>query len=125
MGVNIKTIKSSEWSLDIQNSGQVVEGLSAIKQSLKILFETKKGTDPLRYDFGSDHIEKIDLPINTSFPLIKKDLIDAANKYERRIENISVTYTINISQLILIIKYTIKDTILTDELKLSYGLRNT
>jgi uncharacterized protein len=125
MSVRIEDIGSSEWSLDVNDKNNIVQGLADIKQCLDILFKTKNGTDPLRYDFGSSHIDRIDLPINIAFPLIKKDLIDAATKYEPRVEKIKVKYRIDGSQIVLTISYQIKNTILTDQLVLTYGFRNT
>ena len=125
MSVQLKDIRSTEWGFDIDNQGEVKQGLDDIKQCVLIICTTQKGTDPLRPNFGCGAYDYIDSPVNTAIPNIKKAIIDGLSQYETRIENIEITSSIDVSILTFNISYKIKNTVLTDLLKVSYGFGNT
>ena len=65
--------------------GLVVEGIEDIKQCVRIILTTTKGSDPLRPLFGSDIWQFIDTPINTAIPNIAAEILNALGKWEQRI----------------------------------------
>lgn len=125
MSIQLNEIKSTEWGLDIENQGEVKQGLDDIKQCVYIILMTQKLTDPLREDFGCGAFDYVDMPVNKAIPNIIKSILDALEVYEKRIENVTVKSKINISEIEFTINYKIKNTILTDLLKVSYGFGNT
>lgn len=125
MSIQLKEIKSTEWSFDINNQGSVVEALNDIKQCVSIICNTQKGTCVIRNNFGCDSFNYLDSPVNIAIPNIKKAIIDALTEFEPRIVKISVTSELYISNIIFTITYSIKNTILTDFYKATYGISNT
>lgn len=125
MSTQLKDIKSTEWSLDINNQGSVVQGLDDIKQCVQIICNTQKGTAVLKPNFGCDAFLYIDSPVNKAIPNMKKAIFDALTEFEPRIEKINITSKIDISKIDFTITYSIKNTILTDFYKSTYGITNT
>lgn len=125
MAIELKDIQSTEWGLDIDNLGNVKQGLDDIKQCIDIILTTQKGTDPLRPDFGCGVYDDLDKPINSVLPNMIKSIKESIAKYETRVEKVSIKYSIVDFNLIFDINYKIKNTILTDLLSISYGLANT
>jgi phage baseplate assembly protein W len=125
MAIQLTDIQSTEWGLDIDNLGEVVQGLDDIKQCVFIILTTQKRTDTLREDFGCGAYDYVDMPTNVSIPNMKKSIVDCLVKYENRIEKIKIKSEIDVANLNFTISYAIKNTILTDILKVSYGISNT
>ena len=72
MSIQLNEIKSTEWGLDIENQGEVKQGLDDIKQCVYIILMTQKLTDPLREDFGCGAFDYVDMPVNKAIPNIIK-----------------------------------------------------
>lgn len=117
----VKNITSTQWSFDINNPFELVQGFDAIKQAVFLILTTQKGTDPLRPDFGCGAFEYLDKPVNFAIPRMIKSITESLLKYEPRIENIKVTQVLNVSQSRFTISYTIKNTKTTDQLNVTYG----
>jgi phage baseplate assembly protein W len=125
MSIQLKEIKSTEWGLDIENLGEVKQGLDDIKQCVYIILTTQKQSDPLREDFGCGAYDYVDQPVNKAIPNMISSILEALEKYEKRIEDVKVKSSIDISTLVFTVTYKIKNTILTDLLNVSYGFGNT
>ena len=125
MSKQLLDIKSSEWGFDIDNLGNVKEGLNDIKQCVYIILTTQKGTDRLRPNFGCSAFDYVDKPVNIAIPNMKKAILDGLNEFEKRIEKIKISHVLDGEKISFIIKYGVKNTILTDELKATYGITNS
>lgn len=85
MATKLQDIRSVNWQLSMNALGLVVEGIEDIKQCVRIILTTTKGSDPLRPLFGSDIWQFIDTPINTAIPNIAAEILNALGKWEQRI----------------------------------------
>jgi len=95
--VTLADILSADWSLALDLPGQsgsgignVVEGLNDISQCIQIILTTPKGTDPLRPTFGSDLWQFIDYPINAAIPHMVREVFEAIEIWEPRVNLLSV-----------------------------------
>lgn len=125
MPIQLTDIQSSEWSFDINQLGGVVQGFDDIKQAIRIILETVPGSDPLRQNFGCGIFTFLDQPTNSSIPSIKKSVVDAVTAFEPRVEKIKVTVTLNTENLIVSTYFKVKNTTLTSQLDVTYGLTNS
>lgn len=122
--MNLNEITSSEWSLSTTEIGEVVQGIDDIKQCLTILLFTRKGTDPLRPDFGCGAIDRIDQPVNSAIPSMIKDIIDAVTLFEPRIDILKskITHMLDGSKLTFTLNFKIKNSVETGQQNITYGL---
>lgn len=95
MATKIQDIKAVNWQLSATELGQVVEGISDIKQCIGTILKTTKGSDPLRPLFGSDIWQYIDKPVTTAVANIAYEILDAIAKWETRIIIKELIYEIN------------------------------
>jgi uncharacterized protein len=87
----LKDIKNPEWSLSIYEPTKVVEGLSDIAQCIYIIVMTEKGSDPLRPEFGCGLLQYIDAPVNSAIPNMIREITEAINLWEPRVEIVSIS----------------------------------
>lgn len=120
--MNINQVTSSEWGLSLQGFGQIVQGLDDLNQCIYILLMTKKGSDPLRPDFGCDGLEYLDRPMNVAVPNMVKGIIDAIGLYEPRVAVTKVVPSIDGGEVKFVIQYNIVNSVLTGQLDVTYGL---
>lgn len=92
--MKLSDIKAKNWSLSLTTYGQVVEGLAEISQSVMVIVTTRKGSDPLRKNFGSDIYEYHDRPVTEAIPRMKKAAVEALEIWEPRIEVKKVSHAI-------------------------------
>lgn len=95
----LQDISSKDWSLSTATQGEVVQSLSDIQQCVYIILVTRKGTDPLRPDFGCGIYEYIDKPINIAVPNMKREILFAIQKYEPRVKIISILHAVEDAHL--------------------------
>lgn len=95
--MKLSEIKATNWSLSLQNYGDVVQGVAEISQSIFVIVTTKKGTDPLRPEFGSDIYEYVDRPITEAVPLMIKAAADAIALWEPRVKITRVSYSLDVA----------------------------
>jgi len=121
--MNVKDIRSSEWGLSMAELGAVVEGINDIKQCLNIIMYTRKGTDPLRPEFGCGAIDRIDQPVNVAIPGMIKDIIDAVTLFEPRIDMVKskITSELSGSQVTFTLNFKIKNSVETGQQNITYG----
>ena len=84
MTVSLNDIRSVDWSIALDQAGEVVEGMDDIDQCLRTIIGTPLGADPLRPLFGCDAWLHIDKPIDHARPLIVRDVIEALSRWEPR-----------------------------------------
>lgn len=80
----------SDWSVKLGSHGEVVSGLDDIHQAILIILATRKGTDPMRPEFGSDLWKYIDRPLPWAVPHIIRESWDAVRQWEERAEVVRV-----------------------------------
>lgn len=115
----IQNITSRDWSLSIAEQGELVQGLEDIQQCIYIILVTEKGTDPLRPDFGCGIYSYIDKPINIAVPNMKREILAAIQKYEKRVQLIRILHTVEDAHLTFTIEWKFADT--TQTTTVSYG----
>lgn len=117
-------VTNSEWGLSLAGQGQLVQGTDDIKQCIRIICHTPRGTDPLRPLFACDVYQYLDKPINQVIGSIFKEIQEALEMWEPRIENIKLTKALSDdgSQLTVKIAYSIKNTVNTDQVDVTYNL---
>lgn len=118
-------IKSSEWAISLNGVGQLVQGLDDIRQCISIILNTRKGTDPLRPNFGVGVFEYIDKPVNTALPNMRKSIIDAIGEFEPRVELTKVTASVVEAKVSFKLYYKIKNSVQTGQMDITYGFTNT
>lgn len=102
---NTTSILTTHWQLAPHSSTtSVVQGVDDIDLCIVNILSTLKGTDVLLPDFGSDHFQYIDYPEDEAVPNIVREVTQALQKWETRIEIDSVdvegkaphfTFTVN------------------------------
>lgn len=117
----ISSITSTQWTFSIKGKGAIVQGLDSIKQCVYLILTTEPGTDPLRLDFGCGVIQYIDKPTTLAIPKMIKEISSSLYKWEPRIENIKVSQVEKIEQTTFKVSYSIKNTVLTDQLNITYA----
>lgn len=79
-----------------RNTGREISDIEHLKQSLRDLLTTAKGTRIMRADYGSNLPRLIDMPVNNDLILdIISETADAIDKWEPRIKVTQV----NISEI--------------------------
>jgi len=99
MATKIQDIKAVNWQLSSERIGEVVEGISDIRQCIGTILKTTKGSDPLRPLFGSDIWQYVDKPVNTAAPNIAYEILDALGKWETRIIIKDLQYETRIARI--------------------------
>ena len=73
------------WQLSPHNADAPIEGIDDIHQSIVNILSTRKGTDILRPQFGSNHFDYIDQPDDIAIPNFVQSIINALEDWEPRI----------------------------------------
>ncbi|UAY56270.1 GPW/gp25 family protein [Arachidicoccus terrestris] len=111
----LDNIDSPVWGISILGYGAIAQGLASIRQCIDIILRTRKNSDPLRPEFGSDIFKYIDLPENIAIPNIKKAIIDALEIWETRIKVTGVSHYIeSYGKPVFTIGYKVVDQNVTD-----------
>ena len=95
------SITAAHWQPALGTSGEVVEGLRDIDQSIRIILITPKGSDPNRPTFGSDLHLYLDWPTNRVTPHLVREAFDAIRHWEPRVSVAQVKVQINAAQIIV------------------------
>jgi len=95
------SITAAHWQPALGTSGEVVEGLRDIDQSIRIILSTPKGSDPHRPEFGSDLHLYLDWPTNRVTPHLVREAVDAIRHWEPRASVAQVKVQINAAQIIV------------------------
>jgi phage baseplate assembly protein W len=77
-------IHSLHWQPALGREG-VVENLDDLHQAIQIILRTRKGSDPLRPEFGSDLHLYLDHPMPRARPHLVREAIGAIRRWEPRV----------------------------------------
>lgn len=105
----LSKIKYVDWQYKLNQIGSVAEGIEDINQCIAIILSTQKGSVPHRPTFGSDILKYVDYPVNVAKPNITREVIDAINLWETRVDVDSVTIEINLTQLNIKVQWSLKE----------------
>lgn len=110
--MNTQTLLTTHWQLSPNDSNQsVVQGVEDIHLCIENILNTQKGTDILRPEFGSDHINYIDQPFDIALPNFVREITTALQKWEKRIEVDEVKVSGQAPHFTFVIFWSIKDDI--------------
>lgn len=89
--MNTQNFYPTHWQISPDN--QVIQGIDDLHQCIKNILSTNKGSDILRPNFGSLHLDYIDQPYDIALPNIVREIHIALDTWEKRIvlQNILVT----------------------------------
>ncbi|MBW7838447.1 MAG: GPW/gp25 family protein [Chitinophagaceae bacterium] len=107
-GVGLLT---KDWQISLEDVGLLKVGLDDIRQCIKIILFTRKGEDPLRPHFGCGISDWLDFPVNMAIPHMKKEILAALRRYEKRIRVRKITHEIKGSNVFFFITYSVDDRI--------------
>lgn len=100
---------STYWSFSLNEMGGINSGFDDVSQSMLIILNTVKGSNPLRPDFGSDIWRFVDMPINVAIPMVKAEIIKQIGLFEPRAEIKSVTHElVGNSQVVFTISWVLR-----------------
>jgi phage baseplate assembly protein W len=81
----ITDIRAVHWQPQLSGDG-VLTNLDDLRQAIRIVLSTPKGSDPLRPDFGSGLPLYIDWPLDRARPHIVRETVEAIRRWEPRLE---------------------------------------
>ena len=90
----ITDIKSVNWQLGLQGTGDIAENLADIRQCIGLIITTSKGSDPLRPEFGTDIYKLVDKPVNVAAPKIVEQILTGIQLWEPRVRTERLIYTL-------------------------------
>jgi phage baseplate assembly protein W len=116
-------VTNIEWGLSLAGQGEIVQGIDDIRQCIRIITTTPRGTDPLRPLFACDVYKYLDKPINVVLGSIFREIKESLEMWEPRIEEVILSHEIQETQLIVHINFKIKNTVQTNQLDVTYNLQ--
>ena len=101
---SINSVTNPVWTISISEAYALVQGIDAVKQSIQILLETEKGSQPLMPDFGINLSSFLGKPITAALSDLFTDIRFQIEKYEKRAKVRNITqqanadgsYTVNV-----------------------------
>lgn len=115
--MELQDIRSKDWSISLAGAGEIVQGLEDIKQCVRIILATQKGSDPLRPNFGVDVMSYLDLPDNRVATELTREIIEQIGLWEPRVSIEKITYKISPGAVTFAIEWKLKanaQTVLTE-----------
>lgn len=80
---------SNYFQASLKGFGEIVQDIADINQCIQIILLTRKGTDPLRPEFGCGVFDYVDKPANKVGDIILA-VNDALLKFEPRIDVVKI-----------------------------------
>lgn len=77
--------RRAHWQIALGGEGYA-EALDDLRQAITIILATRKGSDPLRPEFGSDIWRYVDHPIDRARPHLVREAVEALRRWEPRVE---------------------------------------
>ncbi|TNG92985.1 phage baseplate protein [Pasteurellaceae bacterium USgator11] len=78
-----QNFKHTHWQI-APDGIDAVQGEDDLHQCIRNILSTRKGSDVLRPDFGSDHFDYIDQPFDIAVPNIVREIFIAIERWEKR-----------------------------------------
>lgn len=100
---------NAHWQIAGASQDKPIEGIDDINLCIEHILSTRKGTDILRPQFGSNHFDYIDQPTDVAIPNIVREVIVALEMWEKRIVVEKVEVQDLAPQVILRIFYRLRD----------------
>jgi phage baseplate assembly protein W len=75
---------STNWQVRLFSTGDVLQGVDAIDQSIGLVVKTSTNELPLQPDFGIPWLEILDLPLPLAAARIVREVMAAIARWERR-----------------------------------------
>lgn len=82
--MNSQNFKHTHWQI-APDGIEHVQGEEDLHQCIRNILSTRKGSDVLRPDFGSDHFDYIDQPYDIAVPNFVREIYIAIEKWEKRV----------------------------------------
>lgn len=82
--MNTNTLQHTHWQiapLDVDS----IQGEADLHQCIKHILSTRKGSDVLRPEFGSNHFDYIDQPFDIAVPNMVREIFIAIAQWEKRV----------------------------------------
>lgn len=102
-------ITAAYWQPALGTSGEVVEGLRDIDQSIRIIMTTPRGSDAHRPEFGSFLHLYIDWPTNRVTPHLVRETVDAIRRWEARVSVVQVQVNIDAEHITVRVQWRVAD----------------
>jgi len=107
--MNRDDIQALDWQPKIGAMGEAVEGLDDISQCIRIILMTPRGTDPHRPLFGTDIWRYLDTPATEAVPHLVREVVDALQGWEPRINLVSVVPVIDGEQITIQVEWKLRE----------------
>jgi phage baseplate assembly protein W len=125
MAQNYKQIPTQDWAMSISKEGEVVTDLDDIAQCILLITNTRRGSNALRPEFGTEIWRWIDKPINIAIPNIKREILQAVRLYEKRASITSITHELtDVAHLTFSIEFKFASTGQTQTTDITFSLSN-
>ncbi|MGX2974735.1 GPW/gp25 family protein [Ursidibacter arcticus] len=82
--MNTTTLQHTHWQI-APNDIDSIQGEDDLHQCIKNILSTRKGSDVLRPEFGSNHFDYIDQPFDVSVPNMVREIFMAIATWETRV----------------------------------------
>jgi uncharacterized protein len=97
----LNDVTSNDWTISLDNPGELVQGVDAINQNIIVILTTVPGSDPLRPEFGADIFRWLDQPVNIALPNLIREAVNAIRTWEPRVEITKVQRKVEQSRIFL------------------------
>ena len=101
---------SQHWQLSQSGNG-ITQGADDIDLCIHNILSTRKGSDVLRPDFGSNHFDYLDTPEDVFVPNVVREVILAIQTWEKRAIVENVKFEGNAPHTTMIVMWRIADEI--------------
>jgi phage baseplate assembly protein W len=92
MATNYKDIPTKDWGMSLTADGEVLTDIDDISQCIQIILNTRRGSSPIRPEFGTEIWKWIDKPTNVAIPNIKREILENVALWEPRATITSITH---------------------------------
>src|SRR4051812_45160483 len=113
--MEITEVKSSIWGVSQAKGGDLVQGIDFINQCLRILLNTKPGTDVLRPYFGCKVFSRFDKPMDRVRAMVPGDVKECINIFLPEITVVKVTSTMIPGKLEVSVQWAFLNTVDTNQ----------
>lgn len=103
-------LQHTHWQIAPVDVEQI-QGEDDLHQCIRNILSTRKGSDVLRPEFGSNHFDYIDQPYDVALPNMVREIHQALTKWEQRIAVQHIHITGTAPQFHLMIEWAVKDDI--------------